>query len=102
MKRNKKRDRETEGQQLVHISVISIYSGQGKHHIQLTIHSCSHTVHLFCERVKTTIEDLKTILSTQESQMQTHDCIMFTNFLQNIQHLYGLYYIHSESDDKLL
>lgn len=52
MKRNKKRDRETEGQQLVHISVISIYSGQGKHHIQLTIHSCSHTVHLFCERVK--------------------------------------------------
>lgn len=28
--------------------------------------------------------------------MQTHDCIMFTNFLQNILHLYRLYYIHSK------
>lgn len=41
-------ERETEGQQLVHSSVINIDGGQGKHPMQLTIHSCGHAESLFC------------------------------------------------------
>lgn len=47
VKRKKNKVRES-----VHISVTNIYGGQGKHHMQLTIHSCSHTMHLICASVK--------------------------------------------------
>lgn len=42
------REREPEGQQAVHSSVMSRDGGQGKHPMQLTMHSCAHTKPLLC------------------------------------------------------
>lgn len=100
VKRKKRmREREPEGQQAVHSSVMSRDGGQGKHPMQLTMHSCAHTKPLLSVQEQKFIQLLPTTL---ESQMQAHDCIMFTNFLQNLLRSYGLYYSHSEPDDKLL
>lgn len=65
--------------------------------MQLTIHSCGHTKYLFCARA-----EVYTAAARYSGVTHANTPLRSTNFLQNLLHSYGLYYIHSEPDDKLL
>lgn len=78
--------------------VINIEGGQGKHPMRWTMHSCGHTESLLCR--SRSLYSCYQLLWSHKCKHMIALCLQIScrTFLQS----YGLYYSHSEPDDKLL